>query len=174
MRVESPAFTEREMRGFLEEVTDHERRQLIARLKAGAASLDKLVRAGFEQRQDGEHEWDAHEVLAHIVVLSKFYGMLTYQVGSGKVTNVDLLENVRARDVAGEQLARLSDAELLQMSHNEHQRTIAFIEAASPAAMQRRATLYEGFSMSALELALLGLCNHLEIHLDQMERACRR
>ena len=162
------------MRGFLEEVTDHERRHLIERLKAGSAKLDKIVRAGFEQRSDGEHEWNAHDVLAHIVVLSKFYGMLTYQVGSGKVSNVELLEHVKARDVAGEQLVSLSDAQLLQMAHNEHQRTIAFIESASPTALQRRATLYEGFSMSALELALLGLCNHLEIHLDQMEQARRR
>jgi hypothetical protein len=174
MRVESPAFTEREMRGFLEEVTDHERRHLIERLKAGSARLEKVVRAGFEQRPDGEHEWNAHDVLAHIVVLSKFYGMLTYQVGSGKVGDVDLLQNVKARDLAGEQLMRLSDSELLQMAHREHQRTITFIESAPPSAMQRRATLYQGFSMSALELGLLGLCNHLEIHLDQMEQASHR
>jgi hypothetical protein len=162
------------MRVFLEEVTDHERRRLIERLKSGSARLESIARAGFDHPADGEREWNAHDVLAHIVVLSKFYGMLTYQVGSGKVTEVDLLENVKARDVAGEQVARLSDAELLQLAHKEHQRTIAFIESASPTAMQRRATLYEGFSMSALELALLGLCNHLEIHLDQMERATRR
>ncbi len=162
------------MRGFLEEVTDHERRHLIERLEAGSARLDKLAGAGFEQRPDGEHEWNAHDVLAHIVVLSKFYGMLTYQVGSGKVADVDLLANVKARDLAGEQLVRLSDTELLRTAHSEHERTIAFIRSASPTAMQRRATLYEGFSMSALELALLGLCSHLEIHLDQMEEACRR
>ena len=162
------------MRGFLEEVTDHERRHLIERLQAGSARLDTIARAGFEQRPDGEHEWNAHDVLAHIVVLSKFYGMLTYQVGSGKVSNVELLEHVKARDVAGEQLVSLSDAQLLQMANMEHQRTIAFIQSASPTAMQRRATLYEGFSLSALELALLGLCNHLEIHLDQMEQVNRR
>ena len=162
------------MRGFLEEVTDHERRQLIERLKAGSARLDKIAGAGIEQQPDGERDWNAHDVLAHIVVLSKFYGMLTYQVGSGKVSEVELLEHVKARDLAGEQLVSVSDAELLQMAHDMHRRTIAFIESASPAAMQRRATLFEGFSMSALELALLGLCNHLEIHLDQMERAGRR
>ena len=159
------------MRAFLEEVTDHERRHLIERLQAGSARLDKLVKTDGNQGSDGEHEWNAHDVLAHIVVLSKFYGMLTYQVGSGKVSNVELLEHVKARDLAGEQLVSLSDGQLLNMAHSEHQRTIAFIQSASPEAMQRRTTLYEGFSMSALELALLGLCNHLEIHLDQMERA---
>lgn len=162
------------MRGFLEEVTDHERRRLIERLKSGSARLDTIVKTGFDQHADGEREWNAHDVLAHIVVLSKFYGMLTYQVGSGKVSHVELLDHVKARDLAGEQLMSLSDTQLLQMAHNEHQRTINFIESAPPAAMQQRATLYEGFSMSALELALLGLCNHLEIHLDQMERASRR
>ena len=39
--------------------------------------------------------------------------------------------------------------------------------------MQRRAVLYEGFSMSAAEIAQLPLCSHLEIHLDQLERTLR-
>jgi hypothetical protein len=39
--------------------------------------------------------------------------------------------------------------------------------------MQRRAVLYDGFSMSAAEIAQLPLCAHLEIHLDQLERTLR-
>jgi hypothetical protein len=174
VRIESPAFTEREMRAFLDEVADHERRQLIERLRASSARLDQLARAGISAAADGQDGWSGHDVLAHIVVLSKFYGTLAYQVGSGKVTKVELLDHVKARDVAGEQLSALSDADLLQMAHQEHQRTLAFLESTNGAALSRRATLYEGFSMSALELALLGLCSHLEIHLDQLERAGRR
>lgn len=173
MRVESPAFTEREMRGFLDEVTDHERRRLIERLRAGSARLVELVTAGLGHETNGPEGWSGHDVLAHIAVLSKFYGMLTYQVGSGKVTQVELLDHVQARDIAGEQLSALSDRELLSMAQQDHQRTITFLQSADAAAMHRRATLYDGFSMSALELALLGLCSHLEIHLDQLQRARR-
>jgi hypothetical protein len=174
MRVESPTFTEREMRGFLSEVTDHERRRTIERLKASSAALAAMVADGVEHRENGEQGWTGHDVLAHIAVLSKFYGMLTYQVGSGKVSDVDLLENVRARDLAGEQLGRLTDAELLKTIERDHDRTIAFLESADAAAMHRRATMYEGFSMSALDLARLGLCSHLEIHLEQLKRTKQR
>jgi hypothetical protein len=171
MRIESPAFTEREMRGFLDEVSDHERQRLIGRLQAASARLAILVNEGLGRQSNRPEAWTGHDVLAHIAVLSKFYGMLTYQVGSGKVTQVELLEHVQARDVAGEQLSALSDRELLSIAQQDHQRTIAFLQSADAAAMRRQATLYEGFSMSALELALLGLCSHLEIHLDQLQRA---
>src|SRR2546421_7828099 len=173
MRVESPAFTEREMRGFLDEVTDHERRRLIDRLQAASAGLAEQVKAGLGQQTSGHQDWNGHDVLAHIAVLSKFYGMLTYQVGSGKLTEIELLQHVQARDVAGEQLSALSDGELLAIAQREHQRTIAFLQSADGTAMHRRATLNDGFSMSALELALLGLCSHLEIHLAQLERTRR-
>jgi hypothetical protein len=193
VRVESPAFTEREMRSFLDEVTDHERRHLIGRVQAASARLGALFEGPHPTlpRERGRDEsvsthpalprergretdsWNGHDVLVHIAVLSKFYGMLAYQVGSGKVSNVELLEYVRARDVAGEQLSSQSDNELLTTIQQDHQRTITYLESADSEALHRRATLYEGFSMSALELALLGLCSHLEIHIDQLERTRR-
>ena len=173
MRVESPAFTEREMRGFLDEVTDHERDRLIERLQAASAGLADEVKAGLGPQANGQQDWNGHDVLAHIAVLSKFYGMLTYQVGSGKLKDVELLQHVQARDVAGEQLSALSDGELLAMAQRDHQRTIDFLRSADGAALHRRATLYEGFSLSALELAQLGLCSHLEIHLAQLQRTRR-
>ena len=70
-------------------------------------------------------------------------------------------------------MSSLPDADLLAMARADHQRTIAYLESADATAMQRRAELYEGFSMSALELASLALCAHLEIHLDQLQRAGR-
>jgi hypothetical protein len=162
------------MRAFLDEVTEHERRRTIDRLKASSAALTEIVAGGIEHGGNGEQGWTGHDVLAHIAVLSKFYGMLTYQVGTGKVSEVDLLENVRARDVAGEQLSWLTDAELLKVIERDHDRTIGYLEAADATAMHRRATVYDGFSMSALELAMLGLCAHLEIHLEQLKRTKRR
>ena len=175
VRIESPAFTEREMRALLEEAVDYERRRLADRLEADSTRLGNLApsltlsQIGRENTQD----WTAHEILAHIAVLSKFYGTVVYRVGSGKLSQIELLEAVQSRDPAGEQLRSLPPDELLAMVQRDHQRTIAYLRGADAAAMQRRAVLYEGFSMTAAEIAQLPLCAHLEIHLDQLERTLR-
>jgi hypothetical protein len=178
VRIESPAFTEREVREFLDEFGDHERRRLADRLEADSARLSDLAiesLPNIPSPSGGESgpEWTGHEVLAHIAVLSKFYGVLTYQVGSGKVTTLDLLPQVQDRDVAGAQLSSLPPDQLLAMAQRDHQRTIAYLRSAETAALQRRAVFYEGLSMSAAEIAQLPLCAHLEIHLDQLERTLR-
>src|SRR5207237_3577312 len=110
-----------------------------------------------------------HEILAHIVVLSKFYGTVTYRVGSGKLSQIELLEAVQSRDPAGAQLSSLPADQLLAMAQRDHQRTITYLRSADAAAMQRWAILYEGYSMSAAEIAQLPLCAHLEMHLDQLQ-----
>ena len=176
MRIESPAFTEREMRGFLEEQFDHERRQLADRLEADSARLAKLaptLTLPRERGREDSQDWTGHDILAHIAVLSKFYGTVVYRVGSGKLAQIELLEAVKSRDPAGEQLRLLPPDQLLDMIQRDHQRTIAYLRSAEATAMQRRAVLYEDFSMSAAEIAQLPLCAHLEIHLDQLERALR-
>jgi hypothetical protein len=175
VRIESPAFTEREMRAFLDEQVDHERHRLADRLEADSARLGRLA-ATLTPRPSGTEDsegWSAQEILAHIVVLSKFYGVLTSRVGSGKVSQMELLEAVQSRDPAAEQLSSLPPDQLLAMAQRDHQRTIDYLRGADAAAMQRRAVLYEGFSMSAAEIAQLPLCGHLEIHLDQLERTLR-
>ena len=176
MRIESPAFTEREMRGFLDEQFDHERLRLADRLEAASARLGSLAPTLALPRERGTEDtqgWSAQEILAHIVVLSKFYGVLTSRVGSGKVSEMELIEAVQGRDPAAEQLSSLPPDQLLAMAQRDHQRTIDYLRGADAAAMQRRAVLYEGFSMSAAEIAQLPLCSHLEIHLDQLERTLR-
>lgn len=176
MRIESPAFTEREMRGFLDEQFDHERHRLADRLLADSARLARLAPTLALPRKRGRdetQEWTGQEILAHIVVLSKFYGVLTSRVGSGKVSQMELLEAVRSRDPAGEQLSSLPPDQLVAMAQRDHDRTIEYLRGADADAMQRRAVLYEGFSMSAAEIAQLPLCSHLEIHLDQLERTLR-
>ncbi len=175
MRIESPSFTEREILGSLDEFRDHERRRLADRLEAASTRLADLVRristpGGGSASVD---EWSAQEVLAHIVVLSKFYGVLTYQVGSGKLTELDLLPQVRDRDVAGAQISSLPLEQLLAFAQRDHHRTIAYLRSADAEALQRRATFWDGLSMSAWEIAELPLCAHLEMHLDQLERTSR-
>jgi hypothetical protein len=174
VRIESPAFTERELRGFLDEFVDYDRQGLADRLEADSRRLATLVQEGLPDEPDGQEEWSGHEVLAHIAVLSKFYGTLTYRVGSGKLSEIELLEQVQDRDRAGAQLGSLPADQLVAMAQRDLQRTIAYLRSADSTAMQRRAILYEGFSMSAWEIARLPLCAHLESHLDQFERTLRR
>jgi DinB superfamily len=176
VRIESPAFTDRDMRAFLAEAVDYERNRLADRLEADSARLVQLASTLTlpERGREKTQGWSAQEILAHIAVLSKFYGVLISRVGSGKVSQIELLEAVQARDPAGEQLSSLPPDQLLAMVQRDHQRTIAYLREADGEAMQRRAVLYEGFSMSAAEITQLPLCAHLEIHLDQLERTLRR
>jgi len=176
VRIESPAFTEHDIRGFLDEQFDYERHRLADRLEADSERLAKLAPTLTLPRERGSEEtqdWTGHDILAHIAVLSKFYGTVVYRVGSGKLSQIELLEAVKGRDPAGEQLRSLAPEQLLDMIGLDHQRTIAYLRSADATAMQRRAVLYEDFSMSAAEIAQLPLCAHLEIHLDQLERALR-
>jgi hypothetical protein len=174
VRIESPAFTEREMQSFLDEIVNFERGRLADRLEADSARLADLVRDLPTGSVGGSGpEWSAQDILAHIVVLSKFYGVLTSRVGSGKVSELELLPQVKDRDVAGEQLSSLPPDQLLAFAQRDHQRTIAYLRSADAEAMRRRVVLYDGLSMSAEEIASMPLCAHLEIHLDQLERTLR-
>jgi hypothetical protein len=170
VKIESPAFTQTDVRAFLDELLDHERIALAERLESDSSRLATLVQPGIEQGNGGGR-WSGHEILAHIVVLSKFYGMLTSQVGAGKLTEVDLLNAAQSRDVAAEPLLSLPSATLLAMAQRDHQRTAAYLRAASALDLARRATMIGNVSMSAHEIAALPLCAHLEIHLDQLDQA---
>ena len=168
MKIESPDFTEVNVRAFLEETLEHERLRLADRLEADSARLKALVERGISTG-DGDR-WSGQEILAHIVVLSKFYGVLTSQVGSGKLTEADLLGAAQARDVAAEPLLSRPATTLLEMAQREHRRTIAYLHGANALDLARRATLLGGIAMSAQEIATLPLCAHLEIHLNQLEQ----
>lgn len=173
MKIESPDFTQVEVRAFLAETLDHERLGLAKRLEAASARLAELVQRGINTQAAGGR-WSGHEILAHIVVLSKFYGMLTSQVGAGKMTDADLLLAAQSRDVAAEPLLAMPADSLLAMAQREHKRTIAYLRGAQALDLARRATLLRDFTMSAHEIAALPLCAHLEIHLDQLKEAGSR
>jgi hypothetical protein len=172
VKVESPDFTAVNVRAFLDEVLDHERLHLADRLEADSSRLAGLVERGVVQQSSAER-WSGHEVLAHIVVLSKFYGMLTSQVGAGKMNEVDLLGAAQARDVAAEPLLALPAATLLQMAQREHRRTITYLRGATAEDLARRVAMAGDVTMSAQEIASLPLCAHLEIHLKQLEQASK-
>jgi tetrahydrodipicolinate N-succinyltransferase len=169
MKIESTAFTRADVEQFLDSMLDHDRRLLADRLERASARLAALgprIAAGH-----GDAEWSDHEVLAHIAVLSKFYGVLVHKISSGKMSELDLLENVNLRDVVGEQMAQIEPAELLRMALADQARTLELLRSVEPASLRRQAKLEDGTMMSAEEVARLPLVNHLEMHVDQLEAA---
>jgi hypothetical protein len=171
MKDESTAFTETDLHGFLDEMIDHDRLALADRLQRATerlAEYGQLVTAG---DSDKASAWSAHEVLAHIVVLSKFYGVIFHKVSSGKMTELDLLNNVGLRDAMDEQMAQIEPKELVRMALEDHARTIKSLRAADAASMRRVVKVDGGETMTAEEVARLPLISHLELHIDQLARA---
>jgi hypothetical protein len=169
MKIESIAFTRADVERFLDSMLDHDRQLLADRLEKASARLAALgprIKAG-----RGETEWSEHEVLAHIAVLSKFYGVLVHKISSGKMSEVNLQENVNLRDVVGEQMVQMEPAELLRMALADQARTLLLLRTVEPSSLRRQAKLEDGTMMSAEEVARLPLVNHLEMHVDQLERA---
>lgn len=172
MKVESTSFTRVEVEQFLNEMLDHDRQDLADRLEKASKRLAELgpgVQADRGGR--GETEWSKHEVLGHIAVLSKFYGVLVHKISSGQLTEIDLLENVNLRDVVGAQMAQIEPAELLRMALADQARTAKLLRSVEPSALRRKARQENGELISAEEIARLPLVNHLEMHVDQLERA---
>ena len=169
MRIESPAFQAGDVEGFLAELEEEDRLALIERLRRVSARLAEL--GSRVQPAAGEASWSAHEVLAHVAVLSKFYGTLTYRIGRGELTELDLVGSVGLRDVFGEQTAQLPPAEVLEAALADHRRTIAYLESATAADLRRKARLGHGGEMSAGQVARVALCAHLEQHVRQLEAA---
>jgi tetrahydrodipicolinate N-succinyltransferase len=169
MKIESTTFTPADVQGFMDEFLDHERELLADRLEEASARLAELgprITSGH-----GDGEWSSHEVLAHIAVLSKFYGVLVHKISSGQMTELNLLENVNVRDVAGEQMAKVEPAELLRMAQADHRRSIETLRAVEPRNLRRAARLEDGTMMTAEEIARLPLVTHLELHIEQLERS---
>src|ERR1700693_3259975 len=137
MKIESTAFTRADVEQFLDSMLDHDRHLLADRLERASARLaagGPPIKAG-----SGETEWSHHEVLAHIAVLSKFYGVLVHKISSGKMSEVDLQENVNLRDVVGEQMAQIEPAELLRMALADQARTLELLRPAAPSSLRRQA-----------------------------------
>ncbi|HUZ85726.1 MAG TPA: hypothetical protein VNF26_02120 [Candidatus Baltobacterales bacterium] len=169
MKIESTAFTPTDVQGFMDEFIDHERGLLADRLEKASAKLAALGPRIISGHGDGA--WSSHEVLAHIAVLSKFYGVLVHKISSGQMTELNLLENVNVRDVFGEQMATLDPAELLRMALSDHRRSIDTLRTVEPRALRRAARLEDGTMMTAEEIARLPLVAHLELHIEQLEKS---
>ena len=174
MKIESTEFTAADLDLYRDELSDHERLVLAQRLEAASERLAELGAKVVAAGPGDPGAWNAIEVLAHIAVLSKFYGMLTYKVGTGQMHELDLLGNVHLRDVLGEQLSKEEPARLVEMARADHQRTVAYLRGADSAAMRRECVIDGGRAvMLAQDFAREPLIAHLEIHLDQLQAALR-
>jgi hypothetical protein len=169
MKIESTGFTRADVEQFLDGMVDHDRHVLADRLEKASAKLALLAPRVTAGR--GETEWSNHELLGHIAVLSKFYGVVVHKISSGQMTELDLLENVNLRDVVGEQMAQLEPAELLRMALADQARTAKLLRTVEPSSLRRQARQENGELISAEEIARLPLVNHLEMHVDQLERS---
>ena len=169
MKIESPAFTLDDVRTFMSTYLDRERNILADRLQHASDRLATLA-PRIKAEAGGERDWNAHELLAHLAVLSKFYGVLVHRVSTGQIPNMDLLEAVHLRDTVGHQMSQLEPADLVRMTLADHERTIKTLREAEPESLRRSADLGEGITMTAEEIARLPLISHLELHLDQLEK----
>src|SRR6201984_1373477 len=101
MKIESPAFTMDDIRAFMSSYRDRERLLLADRLQHLSERIADLGPRVKRQIDETEPEWNAHETLAHIAVVSKFYGVLVHRIAAGKLDDMNLLEAVNMRDTAG-------------------------------------------------------------------------
>src|SRR5207245_3748624 len=109
----------------------------------------------------GDH-WSNHEVLAHIAVLSKFYGVMVHRVAGGQMTEVDLLDATKLRDVAGEQTAALPTADIISSIATDHARTVKLLRELDATALRKAARLPTGEEVSAEFLLRYPLINNIE------------
>lgn len=169
MKIESPAFTLDDVKSFMDTYLDRERDILAERLQHASDRLAALAPRVKAQAGD-EAAWNAHELLAHIAVLSKFYGVLVHRISSGQMPNMDLLEAVHLRDTAGHQMSQLEPPDLLRMTVADHERTIKTLRTTEARDLRRTAELGDGITMTAEEVARLPLISHLELHIAELER----
>ncbi len=167
---ESATFTMDDIRSFISTYREHERNLLADRLDAVSRRLETLA-PRVERGRSRAEGWTAHEVLAHIAVVSKFYGVLAHRIASGKLDSFDLLEGVHLRDTADEHMAALDPGEVLSAAITDQRRTSEMLRHADVDALRRAASFNDGMSMTAEEVARLPLVAHLEEHVAQLERA---
>ena len=172
MKIESAAYTKTDFENFLDAELDAERNLLADRLERASARLAKVgprIKAGSSDRE----EWNGHEVLAHIAGFSKYYGVLVHKVASGQLTDVDLMSSTNIRDESIVQMSAMEPADLLRMALDAHARTAKELRTLELAAFRNKVNVEGGVWFSPVNadfLARYPLVNHLEAHVEQLEK----
>src|SRR2546430_6873953 len=112
-----------DVRGFMETYLDRDRQILAERLQRIS---DRVAELGprIQQQSGGDGEWSAHEILAHLAVVSKFYGVLVHRIAAGKLEDLNLLEAGNMRDAAGKPMSQLGPAGPARMTLPHHEKPI--------------------------------------------------
>jgi hypothetical protein len=169
MAEDSSTFAESDLERYLVEQVLLDRDHLSNRLRIVSERLAQLDLGRVPTSQSASSQaWSAHDVLAHIAVLSKFYGVLARRVATGAETAVDLLAATRARDSSSLQFAEYDLESLRSLALDDHARTQKFLATVGGLDLRRRAAMPVVGSMSAEEILRLSLVTHLEQHLDQL------
>jgi len=182
MKIESAAYTKTDFENFLDGELDSERNVLADRLERASARLAKLgpkVEAGRGEGsraragRTSDDEWNGLEVLAHIAGFSKYYGVMVHKVASGQVTEVDLMASTNIRDESIVQMSAMEPADLLRMALDAHARTAQELRTLDLTAFRNKANVEGGVWFSPVNadfLARYPLVNHLEAHIEQLEK----
>jgi hypothetical protein len=159
-----------DIQAFMASYRDRERTLLADRLQHISDRVAKLGPQVVDTVNDDDPEWNAREVLAHIAVVSRYYGILVHRIASGKLGDMNLLEAANLRDAAGRQTAELNPDELVSQTLADHQRTLKTLRESDVASLERTARMDDGNALTAEEVARLPLITHLEMHVEQLEK----
>jgi hypothetical protein len=170
MQTESASFTAADLPHFMEEILVWDVRATADRLRHANARVHQLAERIPDGAPTDAAEWNAKEVLAHIAVLSRAYGVFAYMVAKGRLTELPLEGVIMQRDVVGAEMAAMPVAEIVAELDRQNQRTLEFLAAATPEELRRTLKVEHG-EVTADYLIRLPLVSHFEQHLDQLEAA---
>jgi hypothetical protein len=169
MRENSNSFTSADLPRFLDEMFEIESRNTAGRLRRASQRMNELARRVPDEPR-GEGDWNAKEVLAHIAVLSRAYGVFSYLIATGRLTELNFGDVISQRDVEGDRYMAMSVAEIAADATSQHQRTLKFLETATTEQMLRECSVENG-TITADYVVRLPLVVHLEAHVADLEKA---
>jgi hypothetical protein len=169
MRNESQAFTAADVPRFLDEILMADVAHTADRLRAASARLVALAPRVPEEGGAGDG-WNAKEVVAHIAVLSRAYGVFAAMIAKGRLPELRLADVITQRDAFGEAMAQRPVAEIVAEAVDQHRRTLDFLAGATIEQLRAECRTEEGV-VTPESLIRLPLVAHLEQHLDQLEAA---
>jgi hypothetical protein len=168
-REDSSTFTAADVPRFFDEIFEFEMGQVARRLRAASARMRELA-ARIPDAPRSEGEWNAKEVLAHIAVLSRAYGVFSYMIATGRLTEIPLGDVINQRDREGDKFMAMPASEIAAEAVKQHERTLKFLGTATPEQLRRECKVERG-AMTAEHVIRLPLLAHLEQHLEQLEKA---
>jgi hypothetical protein len=170
MQTESATFTAADLPHFLEEIMVWDVKATADRLRLAGARVHELAERIPEDGPESSQGWNAKEVLAHIAVLSRAYGVFGYMVAKGRLTDIKLEDVITQRDTLGAEFAARPVAEIVAEIDRQHQRTLKFLAEATPDELRRSVRVEHG-DITAEHLVRVPLVAHLEQHVAQLEEA---